>query len=199
MLTADEVLVGTYVALGKQHDLDFLLHGLVSKNARQRITAHNWRMAEDYGESFLATWGRFIDSLPFPLLPPFDELQVENLKLLREMTEARDPQGGSGPMKTPSVFKEEPVRGDGYSVPVNEHGHVDLTVVQDSFLALQRDVERLTQQMQRMRGGDRGRGRDGRGGGGGRGDWRGYSRRRGPRGGEDDAAEAPAQAATKNF
>jgi hypothetical protein len=190
MLTPEDVMVGAYLALGQPCDVSFHLCCLLNKSPRERILAHNWRIASHQDETWLTTWGKHVENFEFPLLP-FGELRTLNLRLMQEMVAARNPRGGGGPQRLPTVFRDVAVTGEGYAVPVNEHGWVDLSEVQSHVVAIARDVEAL-KRTARNRGSDRGSGGDRGGAGGGRS--RGANRRRGPRGGDDDSTTAPAAA-----
>ena len=181
MLSAAEVLTGTYLMFGDNAALRFYSGILLRCSESERILSHNMYVASKLGDTFLSTHGDAIVSLAWPLFPPDARFSALNQRLLFEAGGAT----GAGAYN-PSVFRKSSVQGGGYFAPVvqtPEHpgGVVDLSEIERAFVALQNAMSNTNH-----RRNDNGRGRsegrgEGRGAGRGEGRGRGRGRYRGGR------------------
>ena len=165
----EEVMMLTYVQYGKAEAQRFYVGLLQRKSGLQRVVAHNFYVAAHCEPSFIATWGDVLTYCPYPLFPSGEGFTALNRTLLAEVQAAYEMGHVIGGDSTqprdiprPTVFKPThaavPTGGE-YRVAV-ENGQVNLTEVEDSYVALKRDVDDLRQTVySSLQGQPRGRGR----------------------------------------
>lgn len=170
MMSAEEVMALCYLLFANDEGKKFFAQILMQKRGQDRITAHNWFIADSYGPTFLATHGPKISKLMCPLFPPVKEFHALNLKILNEPWAT----GAGGEMQhvPSSVYRQPSVPvGGAYTMSLQtaasgEH-FVDATPIEEGFSTLAQRVQNLEVRLSN-RGGrgylNRGRGyRNGRG------------------------------------
>ncbi|MDP3759028.1 MAG: hypothetical protein Q8R01_00765 [Ramlibacter sp.] len=125
---------------------------VLRRRGHSRIRVHNWLVAREIGEDFLAEFGPRLDDLPFPLFPPDPRFSTLNTRLLNEAAQVV----GAGSRALPSVFLWDDVastvRGAG-ALPVTQiegQWGVDTSPIEVAFTHLQARVEGLEKQAQRQ-------------------------------------------------
>jgi hypothetical protein len=107
--TPDEAMNLSYTIYGNEASRKFRALCIMQTRGQQRITMHNWYVAEAAGETFLAFHGDRIQHLQWPLFPVgHAAFEALNLELLMETA---SPSGGGG---RPSVYRQNEV----YRAPV---------------------------------------------------------------------------------
>jgi len=199
-LTPMEALVGAHLFWGA--DTVFLEQLLVHKKGQQRITAHNFLIAETMGEVFKNNHGAKLVDFPWPLFPPLGKLKEINSAMLSAYS--AELSGGGGKPWLPSDYfaVEDDVAGGEFvakleQLPDGTYG-TNLTLVEQSYSALCERLAIVEGILARNNWGGRFYQRGGRGGGGGyqgRGNsYRNNRRDKYPRGGgtdRDDRDSAP--------
>ena len=85
MLTPYDVFVGAWTVFGSPRDTEWFGALVVTRTVPlERLRAHNWRIAAEAGEPFLAQHGAAINALPGPLFPADARFTALNLKILSE-------------------------------------------------------------------------------------------------------------------
>lgn len=158
-LSPDEVMSLTYLVYGDSEGeaTKFYVRILLMKQGQERVTSHNWYVAKHAGPSFLSQYGDRIGKLTWPLFPQTEGNQVFSLLNYQILaTAAPNPSGGAAsasPSRKPLPFRIDPA-GAGYAAPVvpDAHGNpvVELTEVQNSFLAMKKKLEALERQVQQQ-------------------------------------------------
>lgn len=218
MLSPDDMLTLSYLICGGVEDRLLYAGAMLRFDRKERIKTHNFHVANEIGEAFLATHGKTISRMPWPLFPQSKSLAATNLRLLQEASALTG--GALEQAPVPSVFRQPPPTGGEYWAPVvsvGENAAVDLTNVEDAVKAMQAEIARLQQQIRNLprtrahvdpregtgRGGQatsalrNNQNNNNRGGFNQRGNFR-----RAPRGGARDDAlveQAPAGSETRNF
>ena len=198
LMTPNDVLECASRLAGDDGDQTFYSYCLIHLSPRERITAHNWRVATMLGDLFLMRYGSHIESFTYPLLPCFPELEEMQAKLLEEMM-APAPRGAGAPSRLPSIFKKpDDLTGAGYVAPISDGpGCIDLSELNHHVTALEHHVSSMHAQQKRGGGGG-GRGRGGQRGGRGGQQMQQHQQQhgarrqqqRGPRGGDDSAVRS---------
>ena len=74
---------------------------LLQMSTADRLSLHNFAVAETRGEGFTETWGPMINALPVPLFPASHAHEDTNQKLLAQMANYTTTVTGAGSTKQP--------------------------------------------------------------------------------------------------